>query len=143
MEKVQLSRSYRPDEHLLKSSIFAVTLNPFFLSQDSPTNDGLPSNKVFLRNGSAVQKIKQKQSYFDSMSPRCDHDLEDDNLFRISDGTPARYYMPPFQVCSQKAERFRSYRPDTTRTHLRPRSAFDDSVPQSSQSLQDTSESDQ
>ena len=33
--------------------------------------------------GSEVQKIQQKQSYLDSMSPNCDSDLEDSNPFLL------------------------------------------------------------
>ena len=52
--------------------------NPIF-SQDTLAYD---DNQVWQP---AVQKIYQKESYFDQMSPNCDLDLEDSKQFFVHD----------------------------------------------------------
>ena len=92
--------------------------NPVF-SQNRPAHDGVPPYYVFLQKDQQLKRYSRNGRiliYEPSLWP-WPWRLANRFFFFFLPDTRARDYAPPFRGRSQKAERFRSYRPDRTRTH--------------------------
>ena len=57
--------------------------------QDTPAYDAVLSNQVWLQSGKQFRRYnKKKQSYFDYISPHCDHNIEDSEPIFLHDTLP-------------------------------------------------------